>query len=172
MKTILITLVCASAALAQAPDFKSPSGGAKAHYTQIFNNIQRSAEKMDEANYSFKPTPDVRSFGAILGHVADAQYLFCSAAMGEKMSPPGVEKTKTSKADIVAALKEASAYCGKAYGALTDSNANDVVKFFGGERSKLNVLQFNNMHNMEHYGNLVTYLRLKGVVPPSSEPRK
>jgi uncharacterized damage-inducible protein DinB len=171
MKIAVIALTIACVAFAQAPDFKSASGGAKAHFTQISGNIQRSADKMPEENYSFKPTPDVRSYAALLGHIADAQYAFCSAALGEKNPAPGIEKTKTSKADLTAALKDAFAYCGKAYSALTDENAGQTVKFFGGERSKLNVLQFNNMHNMEHYGNIVTYLRLKGLVPPSSERR-
>jgi uncharacterized damage-inducible protein DinB len=172
MKSALTLLACACMAFGQGPDFKTASGGAKGHYTQITGLIVRSADKMPEENYSFKPSPDVRSYGAILGHIADAQYLFCSAAMGEKNPAPGIEKTKTSKADLTAALKEAVGYCQKAYSALTDESAGQVVKFFGGERSKLNILQFNNMHNMEHYGNLVTYLRIKGIVPPSSEPRK
>jgi uncharacterized damage-inducible protein DinB len=172
MKSAFVMLACACAAFSQGPDFKSASGGAKAHYTQISGVIVRAAEKMPEENYSFKPSPDVRTYAGILGHVADAQYTFCSAAIGEKNPAPGIEKTKTSKADLTAALKDAVAYCQKAYGALTDESSGQVVKFFGGERSKLNVLQFNNMHNMEHYGNLVTYLRIKGIVPPSSEPRK
>jgi uncharacterized damage-inducible protein DinB len=137
----------------------------------ISGNILKSAEKMPEENYSFKPTPDVRSYAALLGHVADAQYMFCSAVSGDKPTPANVEKTKTSKADITAALQGAFAYCGKVYDSLNDESAAQVVKFFGGERSKLNVLQFNNIHNMEHYGNIVTYLRLKGIVPPSSERR-
>ena len=172
MKNALMLSVCACAAFAQGPDFKSASGGATTHYNQITGLILRSAEKMPEENYAFKPSPDVRTYAGILGHIADAQYAFCSAAMGEKNPAPGIEKTKTSKADLTAALKEAVGYCQKAYGALSDDSGGQVVKFFGGERSKLNVLQFNNMHNMEHYGNLVTYLRIKGIVPPSSEPRK
>lgn len=171
MKATMLVLFSAWAIFGQAPDFKTASGGAKTHYGQISGLIIRSADKMPEENYSFKPTPEIRSYGALLGHVADAQYLFCSAAAGEKNPAPGIEKSKTSKADITAALKEAFAYCSKVYDSLTDENANAVVKFFGGERSKLNILQFNNMHNMEHYGNMVTYLRLKGLVPPSSEKR-
>jgi uncharacterized damage-inducible protein DinB len=165
-------LASACALFGQAPDFKTASGGAKAHFTQISGLVMRSAEKMPEENYSYKPTPEVRSFGALVGHVADAQYLFCSAVVGEKNPAPGIEKTKTSKADLSAALKEAFAYCGKAFDGLSDETASQVVKLFGSERSKLNVLQFNNMHNMEHYGNMVTYLRLKGLVPPSSEKRQ
>ena len=172
MKATLLILATAGAIFAQGPDFKTPSGAAKAHFGQIKGLIIRSAEKMAEADYAYKPTPDVRSFGQLVGHVADAQYTFCAAVAGEKSPSPGVEKTKTTKADLVAAIKESGAYCDKVYGALTDGNANDNVKFFGGERSKLNVLQFNTMHDYEHYGNMVTYMRLKGLVPPSSEPKK
>ena len=172
MKTIVCTILAAAAVFAQAPDFKSAAGAAKAHFAQIKGNILKSAEKMPEENYSFKPTPDVRSYGQLIGHVADASGMFCAAAAGAKPPESGVEKSKTSKADLIAALKANFAFCDAAYAALTDANAGDVVKFFGGERSKLNVLQFNTMHDFEHYGNIVTYLRLKGIVPPSSEPRK
>lgn len=135
------------------------------------NNILRSAEKMPEENYSFKPTPEVRSFGQLLGHVADAQYLFCSAVLGKPNPAPGIEKSKTSKADLIAALKEAFAYCDSAYAGLTDAQLAEKVKFFGREHTKATVLSFNTAHNNEHYGNIVTYLRMKGIVPPSSERR-
>lgn len=135
-------------------------------------NIVKAAEKMPEENYAFKPTPDVRSFGQLVGHVANAQYMFCSAVAGEK-SPAAkdVEKTVTTKAGLVEELNAAFAYCDKVYGSLTDAQAAEKVKFFGRENPKLAILSFNNMHNYEHYGNIVTYLRLKGIVPPSSEGR-
>ena len=93
--------------------------------------------------------------------------------LGEKKAPaPGVEKSKTTKADLLVALKTALDYCDQAYKAVTEPNASEKVSFFGGDRTNLSVLSFNTMHLYEHYGNLVTYMRLKGVVPPSSEPRK
>ncbi len=106
----------------------------------------------------------------ILGHIADADYLFCSAVLGEKSPSPGVEKTRTTKAELVSALHDAFAYCGRAYETLTDASASETVKAFGQERNKLGVLWFNSSHNLEHYGNLVVYLRLKGIVPPSTDP--
>lgn len=129
----------------------------------------RSAEKMPEENYSFKPADSVRSYGQLIGHLADGQYEFCSVALGEKNPEPNVEKTKTSKADLIAALKTAFAYCDKAYDGMTDAAGSQLVKMFGNESPKLGVLNFNNVHNWEHYGNLVTYMRIKGIVPPSSE---
>jgi uncharacterized damage-inducible protein DinB len=179
MKTIALLVSMPLAALllnAQtqpaAPPSDPISSGTKDIYNLAKNNIIKSAEKMPEENYSFKPTPEVRSYGQILGHIADAQYLFCSAAMGETNPAPGIEKSKTSKADLVKALNDAFAYCDKTYNGMTDAHAGDMVKFFGRDRAKLTVLVFNNSHDFEHYGNLVTYLRIKGLVPPSSEPRR
>ncbi len=134
-------------------------------------NILRSAEKMPEADFSFKPVEGVRTYGQLLAHIADANYGICGAARGEKPPVSGIEKSKTTKADIVAALNESFTWCDEAYNGLTDAKAVEMVKFFGGERTRGAVLAFNTMHDYEHYGNLVTYMRMKGIVPPSSEPR-
>ena len=133
----------------------------------------KSAEKMAEADYAFKPTPEVRGFGALLGHVADANYMLCSRIAGEK-SPmaDSVEKTKTAKADLVKALNDAFAYCDGVFAKVTEANVAELVDWFGGRKlPRLAALNMNTMHNWEHYGNIVTYMRLKGLVPPSSEGR-
>lgn len=148
------------------------SAGSKGLYAMAKSNIIRAAEKMAEENYAFKPSPDVRSFGQLVGHVADASYMFCAPVLGEQPERKGIEKSKTSKADLVQALKDAFAYCDKAYDTMTDAKAAAPLKLFGAERTALNVLDFNVVHDYEHYGNMVTYLRIKGIVPPSSEPRK
>ena len=139
-------------------------------YSVLQKMILISAEKLSEADYAFKPVESVRSYGQILGHVADSQYYFCSVALGAKSPRPNVEKTKTSKADLIAALHESFAYCGKAYDAMNDEVAVETVKFMGGDSPKLGVLWINNTHTAEHYGNLVTYMRMKGHVPPTSDP--
>ena len=162
-------LTAAMALSAQGPDLKTLSGGALALHNRTERAIVAAAEKMDAANYDFAPTTGVRTFGQIVGHVADAQYLFCSPVLGEADPAPGIEKSKTGKTALVAALKDAMAYCDKAYASFKDANAAELVKLFGGERTKLNVLSFNTTHNYEHYGNLVTYMRIKGLVPPTSE---
>ena len=179
LRTLLICLLAPAAALAQenppkaavvpAPD-NPLSAWNKVAYGRVKDMLLRSAEKVPEENYNFKPTDAVRSFGQIVGHVADAQYLFCSIELGEKNPAPKIEQSKTSKADLIAALKDAFAYCDKAYDGMTDASATQMVKLFGNDAPKLDVLTVNNMHNMEHYGNLVTYMRLKNIVPPSSEP--
>ncbi len=139
-------------------------------YRGVKTILLRSAEKMPEESYSFKPTESVRSYGQIIGHVADSQYAFCSPVLGEKRASPEIEKTKTSKADLIAALKDAIAYCDKAYEGMTDATAVEMVKHMGRDTPKLGTLTTNNVHSIEHYGNMVTYLRMKNIVPPTSEP--
>lgn len=171
MKNTLLLLACACCA-AFAQD-NSLTAAVKNQYNTAKTNLIKAAEKMPEEDYAFKPTPAVRSFGELVGHVANASYMFCSGAAGEKSpATSNIEKTKTAKADLVAALKEAFAYCDKTYGAMTDAAGMEKVKFFGNEMPKMGVLTFNNMHDYEHYGNIVTYMRLKNIVPPSSEPKK
>lgn len=167
MRSLLICLL-ATAAVASAQD-NPLSTWNKLAYGRVKDILLRSAEKMPEENYGFKPTDAVRSFGQVVGHVADAQYLFCSIVLGEKNPAPKIEQTKTSKTDLIAAVKDAFTYCDKAYDSMTDASATQMVKLFGGDTPKLSVLTVNNMHNLEHYGNLVTYMRLKNIVPPSSE---
>jgi uncharacterized damage-inducible protein DinB len=179
MRTILrVLLVClivpAAVTLGQekpvTPALDNPlSTWNKMAYGRVKDILLRSAEKMPEESYSFKPTEVVRSYGQILGHVADAQYLFCSIALGEKNPDLKIEQTKTSKADLIAALNAAFAYCDKAYDGMTDASATQMIKLFGNDAPRLGALTVNNMHDLEHYGNLVTYMRMKGIVPPSSE---
>jgi hypothetical protein len=108
--------------------------------------------------------------------VADASFGFCSAVAGEKPPMGGfdgsIEKSTTTKAALQKALASGFAYCDKVYAGTSDSTAAVMVKGFWGELPKLSVLDFNTAHDFEHYGNIVTYMRLKDIVPPSSEPRK
>jgi uncharacterized damage-inducible protein DinB len=151
------------------------SAGAKRTFSIIENYITKAAAKMPEEHYGFKPTPDVRSFGQLIGHIADANYGFCSTVAGEKPPAGGfdgansIEKTKTSKADLQKALAASFEYCDKIHSGITDAAAATMIKLFGNDLPKLSVIEFNTHHDFEHYGNIVTYMRLKGVVPPSSE---
>jgi uncharacterized damage-inducible protein DinB len=141
----------------------------KGFYSFVGNAVVSAAEKMPEENYSFKPTPEVRTFGQLVGHVADASYGFCAEARGGANPGKQFEKTKTSKADLVAALKEAVAYCNKAFEGMTDAEGSQMVKMFNFNLAKMTVFSINTAHTDEHYGNMVTYMRLKGIVPPTSE---
>jgi uncharacterized damage-inducible protein DinB len=141
----------------------------KGFYGFVSGAVISAAQKMPEENYAFKPTPEVRSFGQLVGHVADASYMFCSQVSGEANPAKDIEKTKTSKADLVAAVKDAQAYCNKAYDSMTDAKGSEMLKIFGFQMAKLTVLSINTAHADEHYGNMVTYMRIKGIVPPTSE---
>lgn len=172
MRTLLPTLlICLLAPAAASLGQENPL---IAYNKQVYGGVRTilldSAEKMPEERYGFRPTDSVRSFGEIVGHVADAQYMFCSLILGETNPAPQVEKTKSSKAELTAALEDAFAYCDAAYDGMTEASATELVKFHGGDSPKLGVLQVNLVHTMLHYGNLVTYMRMNDVVPPSSEP--
>jgi uncharacterized damage-inducible protein DinB len=174
MRKLLPSILLCLLALPAFAQEKQPSDNPLSAFTKRVYGFQkgillRSAEKMTEENYTFKPVDTVRSYGQIIGHVADAQYLFCSTASGEKNPDLKIEKTKTSKTDLVAALKDSFAYCDKVYDSMTDASGSQIVKLFGTDTPKLGALDFNNIHNMEHYGNLTTYMRIKGIVPPTSE---
>ena len=138
-------------------------------FTMLGGVVIAAAEKMPEENYSFKPTPEVRSFGQLVGHLADSQYFFCSSVAGDTKPPGGFEKSKTSKAELVAALKDAVAYCSKTYAGMTDAKGSEMMKMMNSDFAKLTVLSANTAHDYEHYGNMVIYMRLKGIVPPTSE---
>ena len=136
-------------------------------------NLTESAEQMPEPDYAFKPTDQVRTFGQILAHVAGANYVFCSAARGEKspFEEDQFEKNAKTKAEIVKALNDSITYCDAAYVGLTDRTAGETITmpFSMGSKARAYSLILNAGHLQEHYGNLVTYFRIKGMVPPSSK---
>jgi uncharacterized damage-inducible protein DinB len=153
-----------------AQDASNPlTQAARAQFGMIKGNLSKTATKVPEELYSFKATPEVRSIGQLIGHITDANFSICAAAAGEKAPQSGFEKDKTSKADLSKGLNDSIAYCDGVLAAMDDKKGADKVQFFGGPTPKLAVLFFNIGHCNEHYGNLVTYMRLKGIVPPSSE---
>jgi uncharacterized damage-inducible protein DinB len=133
-----------------------------------------SAQKMPEEHYGFKPTEVTYSFGQLLADVVNWQYKNCSAALGEKNSTSKIDGLKTSKADLITALREAFAYCGKAYDSMTDASATQLVNFnsLAGPvpMPRQQLLETNTGLNSLHYGNLMIYMRLKNIVPPSEDP--
>jgi uncharacterized damage-inducible protein DinB len=167
MRLLLVCLLAPVVLLAQDNPLSAFN---KMAYGQVKMWLLGSAEKMPEPEYAFKPTPAVRSFGQMVGHVADAQHMFCSVALGEQNPNLKIEQTKTSKADLIAALKQALTYCAKAYDSMTDAAATQKMKLFDTDLPKLDVMTVNIMHSVEHYGNMMTYLRMKNIVPPSSDP--
>jgi len=175
MRIRILPLVAALAlpAAAQtppAPAANAATTGLRMPWNRVKDILVRAAEKMPEEGYSFKPSPDVRSFGQLVGHVADANFMFAAMAAGEKPTPRDIEKTKTSKADLVAALKESFATADKAF-AMPETQLATPMKLFGADTNRWAAVGLLIGHDWEHYGNLVTYMRIKGIVPPSSEPR-
>ena len=159
---------------AQTPKAAAPanplSSDARAGWAFVKTMVLRAAEKMPEENYAFKPVPEVRSFGQLIGHVTFSQQALCAMVKG--VPGPAAAAERTAKADLISALKDSNATCDAAFENLTDTNATDVLTIWGENRTRVTGLFMLAFHGYEHYGNMVTYMRLKGVVPPSSEPRK
>ena len=169
---VLLSLVVAAPLAAQGGDAAPATGpavGAVAPtYRQARDYVTAAAEQMPEADYAFRPTADVRSFGQLVGHIANAQFMICAAALGE--ANPNSENLEhaTSKEAMVAGLRASNALCDRAY-AQSDEAAMQTAQLFGRERTRLSILVLNAAHDFEHYGNIVTYMRIKGMVPPSSQ---
>src|SRR5689334_4200994 len=171
MKLTTTVLLLLSAVLSAQDQAGNPlMAASKITYGVSKNDVMGSVDKIPEDLWSFQPTKDVRTVAQLFAHIADAQYEFCGLATEGKPVSKDIEKTAKTKSEITAALKEAFGYCDAAYGKLTDAQAAEPVTFFGTKITRLAAMDFNTAHNMEHYGNLVTYMRLKGIVPPSSTP--
>ncbi|HKA00153.1 MAG TPA: DinB family protein [Candidatus Solibacter sp.] len=174
MKTVFATLLiaaplCAQSTATQSTPPKNPLvATSQAFFASAKNNILRSADKVPDDLWSYQPAPTVRTFAQMFAHIADGQYEFCGMASEGKVVDKGIEKAATTKAAILAALKDAFAYCDAAYAKMTDATAVEMVPFFNRQVTRIGAMDFNVVHTMEHYGNLVTYMRLKNIVPPTS----
>jgi uncharacterized damage-inducible protein DinB len=179
-KLVLFTCLIGSPALSAAQttdagfnEALSPSMASvvKNMHATIRQNLADAAQAMPAEEYSFKATPQVRSFAEFVGHVINANFFFCSQAKGE--APPSKENFEkvSDKAALVKGITDALKYCDDVYSGTTDANFNSLITMAGPAKkqaSRGSVLVFNNAHNNEHYGNLVVYMRLKGHVPPST----
>ena len=181
MLALVFTFVNLPTASAQAsdagyPDELSPSlaSSAKAMHAMIRRDLAEAAESMSADEYAFRPTPQVRTFGQIIGHVIDANFFFCAQAAGEKSPATADYEEIVDKAALVKALNDSLDYCDRVYAATTDANfiqAMQIAHVIGkGSTNTVRgaVLMYNIAHNNEHYGNLAVYMRLKGHVPPST----
>jgi uncharacterized damage-inducible protein DinB len=175
LMTICISLA-ASTALADpkpADTRANPISGTVSHgYDRVKKFVADAAAEMPADQYNIKPTPDVRSFGQLVAHVADTQMMFCGLAKHDAaMKNPDFEKTATTKPAIQKALADSIAYCDAVYAGTNDANMTEPVQMFGQKLTRFAALDINVAHDNEHYGNIVTYLRLKKLVPPSSEKK-
>jgi len=143
-------------------------------HSTIRRNIVEAAEAMPADEYSFRPTPDVRTFARLVGHVINANWFFCSQARLEP--PPKTQNYEavSEKGALVKALQDVMSYCDQVYQATTDANFDQPVRMQPGvgmgpaSTVRGAILMFNTTHDNEHYGNMVVYMRLKGHVPPST----
>ena len=140
------------------------------YYDTVKRNLSAMVDKMPEEHFAFRPVPEIRSFGEAVAHVADAQARNCNLVSGAGSKTLDADKN-TTKAELLAALKESFAICDTAFAALTDAQANEMVKTgqSGFQLSKLSLLVSMIAHSNEQHGYLSVYLRLKGIVPPSTE---
>ncbi len=169
----LVTIgLAAAAAQTPAPAADPLSRVVQNGWNNVKRNLRESAEQMPDANYAFKPVDTVKTFGEILAHTAGANYAYCSMAKGEKtpFTEEYFEKNAKTRADIIKAVNDSIAYCDGAYGTLTDAALAQTVAVPDSTRTvpRAQALLGNIAHDNEHYGNLVTYFRLKGMVPPST----
>ena len=169
LKRIVVTaLVPVLATVAAA---QSPTAEARALWKGNIGYVTQAAEELSDSLYGYRPTPDVRSFGELFAHIAGSQFMYCAMAMGDKVPGEGdVEKTAKGKAAILKAVKESNTYCERAY-TQPDERLKPMVDVFGEQHPRFYALIANASHDGEHYGNIVTYMRLNKMVPPSSRPR-
>jgi hypothetical protein len=157
-----------SALLAQSAMNPTVSAEVKQNYMRTKDLIVRAAAKMPEEGYSLKATPDVRTYAQVIGHISEAQAMICGGIIGQ---PVKADTSKTAKTDVIVELMKSFDVCDKAYESINESNAAQVggAGFLGGTLAGR--LYGNLLHDNEMYGTIVVYLRLKGIVPPSSEVR-
>ena len=149
------------------------SASVRNRWNAIKRNVAGSAQLMPDAGFAFKPTPEVRSFGELLGHLTNEHYIFCSQMKGEKNPHEAIDfEKKTTKAEFVKDINESIVYCDAAYAAMTDDAKTITPLASNRGDTPFSSALLNVTHDSEHYGNLVTYLRLKGIVPPSSQPSR
>jgi uncharacterized damage-inducible protein DinB len=176
---LLAVTVLPGSAIAQTTDGGfwdelSPSfaSSVQAMHRTIRRNLLDAAQAMPAAEYGFKPTPEVRSFAQLIGHLANANVFICSQITGRRPSTTTDFEKVSDKDMLVKALSDALAYCDELYATTTDDNFNAMVQASGPKgpapTRRGAVLLFNTTHNNEHYGNIVVYMRLKGLVPPST----
>ena len=177
MKTLFVTALLVAAPFLFAAEPPAPPVEANplsAHTRHMYETgvrslVTRAAEMMPEEQYGFRPVETVRTFGEIVAHITDTQYIFCSMVLGEPR-PERAAPAPQTKAQLLDAMKNAFEYCSSAHASLDDTTGTALVRLMGSDTPRLGVLNINTTHTIEHYGNLVTYLRMNGLVPPTSDP--
>ena len=169
IRTLSIVVSLFSATLAVAQSSSPFMSDLRQFYTIRKGDLLKAADRMPAESYGFKPTPEVRTFAQLLAHIIDTQMGFCSAVTG---APRKIDAaSKTSKSDLIAALKASFDECDSAFDAVSDATAVQMLKAGNAARSKFGTLLYATLHDNEEYGYLSMYLRLNGLVPPSTDSR-
>jgi hypothetical protein len=167
---VALAVPAADAQAPAAPQTITLAVGLQRSYDGIKRNLTERADKMAEADFTFMPTKDVRTFGQLMGHAANAQFGSCAAARGVANPNQGNDnEKKATKAESVKALADSFAFCDEAFKMLTDGNAVEMVKQGQNSVARAAVLANLVAHSNEVYGTGISYLRMKGLVPPSTE---
>jgi hypothetical protein len=166
-----VLTAAAAQAQAQGGQKTSLADGLRRSYNTLKMNLTASAEKFSEADYGYRPSPEIRVYGAQIAHVANSQFNACSAAKGEPNPNQGqnLEQTKKTRDEIIKALADSFAYCDPVFASLTDQSALELVHQGQNEVARGSVLANLLTHGNEEYGILTVYIRTKGMVPPSTE---
>ncbi len=169
-----LTAVCALSLSFSTVPVKAQAGGdatiasVKGLYEVVKGFVTKAAAQVPEDKYKYQATKDVRTFAQLFGHVANASATFCNTAAGMTAAATADAEKLTSKAELQKALAAGFATCDHAFQMITAAKANEPVELFGQKHTRIGAMAFNNAHIYEHYGNIVTYMRLNGMVPPSS----
>lgn len=173
----LATFALAAAAQAQMapmpgmtpPPSSGPASEVQGNYNRLKPNVIKAAEKMPDADYQYRPTPEIRTFARVVNHVTEAQFRTCATLNGTRFDASKVPSDTADKAAIVAGLKASFDECDKAYASLTDANVTEMMSMGQNKRSRIGLAWGNISHDNEQYAELSTYLRLKNLVPPTAE---
>jgi len=168
-RTAVLSVVCLAMASPAFAQGKALAEALDRMHAGVSRNVVEAAEKMPEAEYAFQPTKDVRTFAGFVGHVANAEFGYCARVKGEANPNKQDFEKVAGKAALVAGLKAAVAYCDAVYKMQTDAALSEMISMGQSQQPRGQVLVQNISHSNEHYGNLVTYMRIKGLVPPSTE---
>jgi uncharacterized damage-inducible protein DinB len=170
MRLPLLTLATGALLLAQAPSANPVADSMKASVRNTERNLLEAVEKVPDSMMAFKPVPEVMTFAELVGHIVDVEYMVCSAVKGEaNPNSTSLQKAGLSKEAAVAAVKKSNDYCAAALEPLKDADLSSAVQLFGRPGTKASALTALVFHSPLHYGNLITYMRLKGIVPPETE---
>ena len=151
------------------PPSNGPASEVQLSYNRLKPNVLKAAEKMPPADYQYKPTPEIRTYARIVNHITEAQFRTCATLNGGKFDATKVPSDTADKAAVLAGLKASFDECDKAYAALTDANVTEMMPMGQSKRTRIGLTWGNVSHDNEQYAELSTYLRLKGLVPPTAE---